>query len=249
MRHPTRSAFFGILGLCAFGQAALAADIPVRKAAPAPVYVPYNWSGWYWGAHLGYGWGDKGVVDVNGDTGVVPGTQVLEHDVNGWLGGFQGGWNYQSGNWLFGIEGQWSWTGIDGGGSATVPAGLLNFAVDVDWIATLTARLGVTSDRWLWYLKAGGAWAKEQYTEQVGPFPTFTPTDTRSGWTVGLGVEYAWGNNWSSKLEWNYLDFGDREVLFGVTPSRIDQKLHIVKVGLNYKFDWGKTPAPVAARY
>ena len=90
---------------------------------------------------------------------------------------------------------------------------------------------------------------RRQYTEQVGAFPTFTPSDTRSGWTVGLGVEYAWGNNWSSKLEWNYLDFGDDEVRFGTTPARIDQKIHIVKVGLNYKFDWGKTPAPVAARY
>jgi outer membrane immunogenic protein len=250
MRHLTKAAFFGILGLCVIGQAAVAADLPVRKAPPAPVYVPYNWNGWYVGAHLGYGWGDKGVVDVRGDTGVPPGTQVLEHDVSGWLAGFQAGWNYQTGNWLFGIEGQWSWTGIDGSGSATVPAGPLEFATDVDWIATLTARLGIVSDRWLWYLKGGGAWAKDQYTETVvGVFPTFTPSETRSGWTVGLGVEYAWGNNWSSKLEWNYLDFGDDQVLFGVTPARIDQKIHIVKVGLNYKFDWGKTPAPVAARY
>ena len=48
MRYPTRTAFFAILGLSAMGQVALAANMPVRKAAPAPIYVPYNWNGWYW---------------------------------------------------------------------------------------------------------------------------------------------------------------------------------------------------------
>jgi outer membrane immunogenic protein len=222
MRSQAKSAFFAILGICVLGQAAMAADIPVRKAAAAPVYVPYNWNGWYWGAHVGYGWGD---------------------DVDGFLGGVQTGWNYQSGNWLFGIEGQWSWTGIDGSFVTPLVAGPVT--LDVDWIATLTARVGIVSDRWLWYLKGGGAWARAELN--VPTVATFS--DTESGWTVGVGVEYAWGNNWSSKLEYNFIDFGDRSATFPAGTLTADGHIHVVKLGLNYKFDWGKTPVAVPARY
>ena len=242
MWHPTKSAFIGILGLCALGQVALAADLPVRKAPPAPVYVPYNWNGWYVGAHVGYGWGDK---DWSDPLFIVTPLGSFNHDFNGWLLGLQMGWNYQSGNWLFGIEGDWAWTNIDGGGTDIAA---FNFHADVDWLATLTARVGITNDRWLWYLKGGGAWAKESFSVNFGP--SFSHSDTRSGWLLGVGVEYAWGGNWTSKLEYNYIDFGDRNVsLLGLGAASIDQKVHIVKVGMNYKFDWGKTPTPVASRY
>jgi outer membrane immunogenic protein len=66
---------------------------------------------------------------------------------------------------------------------------------------------------------------------------------------LGLGVEYAWGNGWSSKLEYNFMDFGDRSVTFGGVTGTVDAHVHVVKVGLNYKFDWGKTPVAVPARY
>jgi outer membrane immunogenic protein len=247
MRDPTKAAFLAILGICALGQSALAADIPVRKAAPAPVYVPYNWNGWYVGAHLGYGWGDKEWSDA---TGAYGGARV-SHGVDGWLGGFQTGFNVQSGNWLWGVEGQWSWTGIDGGRSISLFGFIpVDLDADIDWIATLTARVGIVSDRWLWYLKGGGAWAKENFTASVPGIVSFSATDTRSGWTVGVGVEYAWGGNWTSKLEYNYLDFRDRTHTFLFPDDvRIDQHVHVVKVGLNYKFDWGKAPAAVPARY
>jgi outer membrane immunogenic protein len=224
MRYPTKTAFLAILGLLTFGPAAMAADIPVRKAPAAPVYVPYNWSGWYWGAHVGYGWGDH---------------------VDGFLGGFQGGFNLQSGNWLWGIEGQWSWTGMDGEFNSILLGGPVSF--DVDWIATLTGRIGVVNDRWLWYLKGGGAWARADFTGPLGG----SASGRDSGWTVGLGVEYAWGNNWSSKLEYNYMSFGDRTVTIVGVSHTVNADIHVVKIGLNYKFDWGKTPvaAPVSSRY
>jgi outer membrane immunogenic protein len=227
--------------LCALGQVALAADLPVRKAPPAPVYVPYNWNGWYVGAHVGYGWGDK---DWSDPIFLTP-LGTFNHDFNGWLGGFQLGWNYQTGNWLWGIEGDWAWTGIDGTGTDVTAFG---FKADMDWLATLTARVGITNDRWLWYIKGGGAWAKETFSVSLPA--GFSASETRSGWTVGLGVEYAWGGNWTSKLEYNYIDFRDRNIAFDIpTTANIDQKVHIVKVGLNYKFDWGKAPAAVPARY
>ena len=223
MRYPTRSAFFAILGLSVMGQVALAADMPVRKAAPAPVYVPYNWNGWYWGAHVGYGWGDE---------------------VNGFLGGLQTGFNVQSGNWLWGVEGQFSWTGIDGTFAAPLPLGPVDF--EVDWLGTLALRLGLVQDRWLWYVKGGGAWGKATLS---APTVVGSASGTDSGWMLGLGVEYAWGNGWSSKLEYNFMDFGDRSITFGGVTRDVDAHVHVVKLGLNYKFDWGKTPVAVPARY
>ena len=67
--------------------------------------------------------------------------------------------------------------------------------------------------------------------------------DTRTGWTVGTGLEWALGQNWSAKIEYNYLDFGD-DTIAGIST---DSQNHLVKLGLNYRF--GYPGGPVPARY
>ena len=49
-----------IVGSVALGVAApaLAADMPVKAAPPAPVAPIYNWTGFYIGAHVGGAWSD-----------------------------------------------------------------------------------------------------------------------------------------------------------------------------------------------
>ena len=51
------------------GGGLLAADIPVKpvyKAAPVAVApAPFNWTGFYIGGHLGYGWAKPTVTDPN----------------------------------------------------------------------------------------------------------------------------------------------------------------------------------------
>ena len=78
---------------------------------------------------------------------------------------------------------------------------------------------------------------------------------TRWGWMVGVGIEYAFTNNWSVKTEYNHLDFGrETETLqplpgCGCTAFQYDinQTVDLVKVGVNYRFGWGG--GPVVARY
>src|SRR5262249_37435622 len=79
--------------------------------------------------------------------------------------------------------------------------------------------------------------------------------NTRTGWMIGVGLEYgAWGN-WSWKLEYNFMDFGNRNLHFDnvIIGSRIihdldfDRQINVVKFGLNYHF--APAAAPVAARY
>src|SRR5215468_9641006 len=65
--------------------------------------------------------------------------------------------------------------------------------------------------------------------------------ETRVGWTVGAGVEWAVWDNWSVKLEYDYLDFGSRTVTFndpllGANNISISRRISEVKLGVNYRF-------------
>jgi outer membrane immunogenic protein len=233
------SALLAVAGVTMGTSIASAADIqrPVYKAPPAGVVgVQYDWTGFYVGGHVGYGWADKSWQDGFGLFGI-------SQTANGFLGGGQAGFNYQIGQFVFGVEGDMSWSGMKGSTSAFAST----FNTDVDWTATLTGRVGMAFDRWLVYGKGGAAWARDRYSTNFYTFPGTEVTDTRLGWTVGAGVEYAFAPQWTAKLEYNYMDFGTRAVSFAPGFSTdIDQQIHAVKFGVNYKFG---SPGAIIARY
>ena len=237
--------FAGLAGALV-STSAMAADIarPVYKAPPAGALpVAYDWTGFYIGGHVGYGWAKKDWQDGFG-------LFNLSTDANGFLGGGQVGFNYQIGQFVLGAEGDFSWTGINGGSTLTgvVPAPGRSFNTDVNWISTLTGRVGLAFDRWLVYGKGGVAWAEDKFSTDLYTFPgAVEVTDTRIGWTAGAGVEYAFAPAWSAKLEYNYMDFGNKAVSFAPGASTdIDQQIHTVKLGINYKFGF---PGMATARY
>ena len=82
------------------------------------------------------------------------------------------------------------------------------------------------------------AWANDKFSTNLYTFPgTVDVTNTRMGWTAGAGLEYAFAPSWSAKLEYNFMDFGDKSVSFAPGRSTdIDQQIHAVKLGVNYKF-------------
>src|SRR6266446_2782059 len=97
--------------------------------------------------------------------------------------------------------------------------------------------------------RGGAAWARDRYqfNGQVLTSPSFvTPfnfgaSETRVGWTVGAGVEWAVWENWSVKLEYDYLDCGSRTVTFndpllGAANISVSQRISEVKLGVNYRF-------------
>jgi len=224
----------GLLALVAgvmVSSGAMAADMsrPVYKAPPAGALpVSYDWTGFYVGGHVGYGWAQKDWRDAFGLN--------ASSNADGFLGGGQVGFNYQIGQFVLGVEGDGSWTGIKGGTTALGA----NIDNNVDWTSTLTGRAGIAFDRWLVYGKGGVAWAGDRFTSnRYTPGPVEV-TDTRIGWTVGAGVEYAFAPQWSAKLEYNYMDFGTKAVSFAPgTSTDIDQQVHAVKFGVNYKFGGG----------
>lgn len=238
-------ALVGLAGAATFSGAASAADMgrPVYKAPPAPVATVYDWTGFYVGGHVGYGWAQK---DWRDSVGLFN----TSHHADGFMGGGQAGFNYQVNQFVFGVEGDISWANLTGGSNVlgalgAVPrTGIVN--TDVDWTATLTGRAGLAFDRWLVYGKGGVAWAHDRFSTNFYTPGTVDFTDTRIGWTAGAGVEYAFAPQWSAKLEYNYMDFGRQSVSFAPGfATDIDQQIHALKFGVNYKFGGG----PIMARY
>lgn len=220
-----------------FAQSGFAADIPARAArvAPvaAPVYAAFSWTGCYVGANLGFGNSPRDWTV----TGI--GVSAGSHDATGIVGGGQAGCDLQTGNLVFGFEGMFDWSGMNDSHSI---AGV-NLQTDVNWLATLTGRAGWAVDRALFYVKGGAAWTDDDYAITALGATASANDVTRSGWTVGGGLEWSFAPAWSAKLEYNYMDFGSETPRFCLGGAcgrafNIDQSVHLFTVGLNYRF-WG----------
>ena len=193
------------LGTVFIGGSTLGADFGVRAPSLSPAFT---WTGCYIGAHAGAGWTDKTVSVPS----IVPGVSVTGHTF-GPLGGGQVGCNLQFGGWVIGIEGEGSAADIRGDTTQTIQGITGTAHAETDWLASATARLGWTWDRWMIYGKGGAAWAGDKYSLSIPVFPEQeTASETRTGWTVGGGIEWALWNNWSAKAEYNYYDFGTTSV-------------------------------------
>jgi outer membrane immunogenic protein len=221
---------------------ALAADLrqppPAYKAAP-PAVPYYNWSGCYIGGHAG------GLFARKDWSLAATGTDLGGHDANSYLAGAQLGCNIQvGGGWVFGIQGDYAFT--DAEGSNVDQFGFTNRS-QIESLASVTGRVGYAWDRFLGYVKGGGAWERDNYDTSIGGVIQGTASETRSGWTVGVGGEYAFTPNVSWFVEYNYYDFGTRTNTFS-NGDVIDIKetKNVVKGGVNFKFDWGP---PMGARY
>ncbi len=198
---------------------AVAADmparVPVEKAPPPITATLFDWSGFYWGVSGGYGWGDTT------HSGAVMGGSF---DANGWLLGGTLGMNWQAGQAVFGLEADMSWANLDGS------AGPLE--TNLNWLGTGRARAGYAIDNYLFYVTGGAAWGKVEAANALFG----GGSESRLGWTVGGGVESRISQNWSAKLEYLYVDLGDKNTYTAAGPVDVSLKSHIVRLGLNYRF-------------
>jgi outer membrane immunogenic protein len=252
--------------------AAFAAEKRVPAYTPPPPPAPvYTWSGCYAGASAGYSIGNSQHFATEGSTFSDPtfannripaGTAITDKfDLSGFIGGFQGGCNWQWGVWVFGIEGDGSATNKSGQGPE-LPLVPLNPAsanwvseTQERWLVTARGRLGLSGwgwwgDKTMVYVTGGAAWAKIDASEWVfasnltGPIRTgHQESNTRSGWTVGGGIEYAVGYGWSVKSEFLYVKFDDYTTFttgpfarFSVSPREVKLEDYIWRAGMNYKF-------------
>lgn len=193
-----------ILSLCVtfaalvIAHPAQSADLPVRgpiyKYAPAPAPM-FNWTGFYLGAHGGYGFGD-----------------FLGNDIDGFTGGFQLGYNWQfSPNLVFGLEGDITLSDVNGTA--------FGFPYHVDYLGTARARIGYAWDRTMlfgtggvaftraslggihgtdtgWTLGAGMEWAFSHGWSAKAEYAYYNFENNIDLSMIKLGVNYRFGSVW-----------------------------------------------------
>jgi outer membrane immunogenic protein len=210
--------------LFAAGLGAHAADsAPAYKARPAAVTAPFSWTGFYLGGNAGYGWANGGLRGV--------------------LGGGQLGYNWQTGNFVLGIETDFQTSGQRASNSVTTLGATFAETDKVTWFGTTRARAGFAQGPWLFYGTGGIAYGQVKIDGTatgtvVGPY---SASGTKTGWTVGAGIENAIDKNWSWKLEYLYVSVpGFTNTYTTLTPNVAISygAVHdnIVRVGFNYSF-------------
>jgi outer membrane immunogenic protein len=186
---------------------------------PTAEAAPYNWSGTYSRLNSPSPYNASTFSSVGSDS---------------FLAGSQFGYNYQTGSLVFGLEAETRRRNADlatyFGSSGADP---LNLSKEQGWIGTLRPRAGLAADNWLFYGTGGLA---------VNPVnnPTAAAVgSTRTGWTVGGGIEYATGKQWSLGLEYLYADYGKTAQNTAFTALQGDDRSQVVRGKLNYRFGWG----------
>jgi outer membrane immunogenic protein len=241
----------------------------VYAAATPIVAAPvFSWTGCYLGAHAGGGWQVSSFTSTGDDSSGV-----------GAVGGGQVGCNKQWNQFVIGVEGEiWASSLYDRSASQSSSVTLTPSARTTSsssslensrnqWDAAVSVRSGIAFDRALIYGKLGAVWGKFDYNSGFSNFVetvslgggagnvTTLQTSAQSasktypGVLIGVGFEYALTNYWTTKFEYNHIDFGNRLVTFnnGVSCTQdgcapftqsitIKERKEIAKVGLNYKF-------------
>jgi outer membrane immunogenic protein len=220
---------------------AMAADLPVYKAAPV-VAVPgcAQFGGFYLGGNAGWKyyenkWKDKDNFGF-GFAGIDNAGTGDESD-NSWTAGIQAGYNFQWHCTVWGVQADWNWTNVSAGNdfTDTPSAGFGRFSYNSEekWFATLRTRSGVVIDNLLLYVTGGLALARfdRDLLYSVGPggifgLPTtftqgFDSSRTRLGFVVGAGTEWALSTNWSISSEFLYMGFEKDDQTFScvTTPA------------------------------
>ena len=225
--------------LCGSG-AATAADLPIK--APREVVVPeYDWSGFYVGAHAGKAWGRNRFDDPTA-TITSQGNPFIVLSEGPVFGG-QIGINWQVGHFVLGAEADVDWASLRGNFTFDPVTSVSATNTNIRSLATGTGRFGVAMGQWLGYLKGGVAWADVDFSVTPAATNIVTVTQQRTGLTGGVGLEVAFWQNVSAKIEYDYLFFGQQTVSFftPVHPLDVNQQVQVVKAGFNVRFGGGAT--------
>jgi outer membrane autotransporter protein len=211
-----------------------AADLsgtPPTRYLPPPI-----WTGFHVGAQVGFAFSGEDVASGFFGTPVTFSTNP-----SGVIGGLEAGYDYQfSPNWLVGAAAELSWSLASGNFNfiTTTPAGAVAsgiFNSNQNWYDTFTGRVGYAIDDWVLYAKGGAVWMNADYNLAVsGPFAGGSINNTRSGYAVGLGAEWMFGRGWSTKIEYDYLGFGNNSYALGGVGTTVNSHVQLIKVGVNY---------------
>jgi len=280
MRRQVGWALASVVSLGFAGPGGASAADLAYKAQPAMMTEVFSWTGFYVGGNVGYAWGSSTIRGTETaptppffaiDTAAISAAASPKLNSDGFTGGAQAGYNWQTGSAVFGVEADIDAFHIRGRTTgtfafpSTLPGGPIGpptafftstSSVSTDWLFTGRGRLGWAADNWLLYATGGVAVTNVNVNQSIGLIAPFvfnaTTSSTRVGYTVGGGFEYAMDRNWSVKGEYLYVDFGTLNGVGALTPAfagftytnSTHLTANIARAGLNYHFG-----APVLAKY
>ena len=276
-----RKLLLSSVAIAAVTSTALAADLPSRRAPP--VYVPpppaFTWTGFYIGGDIGYGFGQDNVTATGVGAAAGPAIAFINGPTSGIVGGIHIGYNFSTQSipilgpaagafsglpFIGGFGGAGGVVGVeaDGRGSDskhvdTVPGvlGTTAFSTRASVTGTFRGRIGIAVDRALFFATGGVAITdfSNAYTGPLFAGGFQGQSNTRVGYVVGGGVEYAITTNFSLRAEYRYEDFGkftQSPAFAAGLPVAVFTNREIIQqatFGFSYKFE--NPIAPVVARY
>ncbi len=227
------------LATSALSPVASAADLAPAPAprtyTKAPMISPAtNWSGFYGGVNVGYGWGNNNTDLADATPAPNAGitdlaSQSLGVKSSGVIGGGQVGYNWQIGSFVTGLEADIQGSGVKGTAPqtnltpVTPKIGLFpvsfqgSYEQKLSWFGTLRGRVGATITPGLLLYGTGGlAYGQVDDSGEVQKSIPLVPTNTfpgstgqtRIGWTAGAGAEWMFARGWSAKVEYLHVDLG-----------------------------------------
>ncbi|HEY6754100.1 MAG TPA: carbohydrate porin [Pseudolabrys sp.] len=211
---------------------AIAADVPVK--APH-IQSVFDWTGFYIGAHAGFGRGSSSAVLTD------PAITAASGSFGGVIGGVQAGYNVQlSSGIVLGAEADITFPNyLTSNSIVNLLATPRSEVVEqLDYAGSLRGRIGYASGHWLAYATGGLAWAGERFVNTPAIGSEEKELNVRLGWAAGAGVEYAFAPHWSLRLEYLYSRFEQADIRFpSATQISSSLDLQSIRVGLNRKFD------------
>ena len=237
------------MAMIASAQAANLSAPVVKEAAYTP--PPYFWSGFYIGVNGGDAW-NSGGVSVLGtecvDGWVQP--KNLHGDLGGGFGGGQIGFNIQRDRLVFGLEADAQGAGVSGSSRTDLDPwghGFATSSTQLDWFATIRARLGLVAyENWLVYITGGAAFGGiqdnlNQSFDGGKHILGVSRDDVYAGYVIGAGLEYGFSPAWSVKLEYQYMDLGftrlkqwDNSCNCNSSEFNSGHSFSTARIGINY---------------
>jgi opacity protein-like surface antigen len=242
-----------IVFLAIFGAAAASADGPAPhrgdrytpyEAGPHPGFFDFNWSGFYAGANLGAGFAsfeaNETFIDPL-DPFLAQQTLTYDQSVTSVVGGVQVGYQKQWEKLVAGVELTYTALPFDETTiSPLVTTTTLARTAELHDLVTLTGRLGYADGRWLAYAKGGVVSAEVDVTyEDIGTGARSSSGGRETGWTAGLGIDYALTYNLFLGVEYNYLHLNTdapQPPIADASAGGAEFDIQTLVVRLNYRF-------------
>ena len=203
--------------------------LTVLLTSTSALAAGHDWSGAYLGGQMGYA---SGTSRYSSDI-----DEQLKFSPDGFLGGIYGGYNHQfSNNMVLGLDADFSLANIKNNGKyydGGIRDPEVGTSIKMRWNGAARIRAGYAVDRFLPYVAAGLSYGKYKLSVWDEEGSMLDVSKTRTGWTIGAGLDYAVTDNLIARVEYRYSDFGKAKIFSDVSDS-LSFKTHDVRLGIAY---------------